>query len=310
MGAQNGANALHPRAREFITHLRLERGAAGATCEAYRRDLAQHFSYLAERSIEFPAAVDAETLLEYFGRLRTKGLRPNTIGRKMSALRNFYQYLIAEGHIADDPCRLLQTPRVRKHFKGALTQEEIARLLEAVEGEKHPAARLRDKAMLELLYATGLRISELLNLRPGDLNFQFRFLRTMGKGSKERLAPFHQRAGEIVLEYLEHGRPALCAEPKTDALFINRRGTKLSRMGFWKILRKYALTAGIAAELTPHTLRHTFATHLLNQGADLRSVQEMLGHANISTTELYTHLDGRRMRELHQKHHPRNRKRG
>lgn len=305
MSGKDGGQALHPFLREFLDHLTLERGAARATREAYRRDILQHLAWLEEKKISFPEGVGDPAVADYLAWLRRESMRPKSIARKTSSLRRFYRYLAGEGYIAEDPTRLTRTALPPQHFKGALRREEVDRLIEATGLEKKPAYRLRDRAMLELLYATGLRISELLALRPGDFNFQFQFLRTIGKGDKERLVPFHDQAARCVLEYLEEGRPALCGSKVTDRVFLNRAGRPLSRMGFWKILKKYALLAGIQAELSPHTLRHSFATHLLENGVDLRVLQELLGHASITTTEIYTHLDQRQMSEMHRRFHPR-----
>lgn len=294
--------------REFIDYLSLERGSSRATCDAYRRDLLQHLGYLSERGVSFPQDVNESMIADSMLDLQNRGLRQNSLARKTSSLRCFYRYMVQEGYLAADPTRLMRTPSPPKRFKGALTVEETERLIEATGREKNPAFRLRDRAMLELLYATGLRVSELLRLRPGDLNFQFKFLRTVGKGNKERMVPFHDCAGKAVLDYMEGGRPVLLNQKSTETLFVNRFGRPLSRMGFWKILRKYGLIAGITAELTPHTLRHSFASHLLANGVDLRILQELLGHASIATTEIYTHFDERRFRELFQKYHPRGRR--
>ncbi|MBI1387463.1 MAG: tyrosine recombinase [bacterium] len=299
---------LHPRLREFIDYMRIERGASAATCDAYRRDLLQHLAFLERRGAAFPEGVTCEDVSAFFDELMIEGLRPSSIARKTSALRRMYQYFAQEKYLAEDPTRLLRNASAPKRFKGSLTEDEMQRLIDATENEPDDALRLRDRAMIELIYATGLRVSELLSLRPGDLNFQFNYLRTVGKGNKERLTPFHERAAAKVTEYLRRGRAELCRKADGGTLFVNRFGKKLSRMGFWKTLRKYALLAGITAELTPHTLRHTFATHLLNHGADLRVLQELLGHSSINTTEIYTHLDERRMTELHKQFHPRNKK--
>ncbi len=298
----------HPYLREFIDYLSLECGTSRATCEAYRCDLGQHLAFLNECGVSFPDQVTELRIAEYLQDLQNQGLRQNSLARKSSALRRFYHYLVEEEYIPTNPTRLLRTPSPPKRFKGALKVDEVERLIDATGLETDPAFRLRDRAMLELLYATGLRVSELLHLRPGDLNMQFRFLRTVGKGNKERLVPFHEQAEKTVLEYIEEGRPLLMKKHASETLFVNRFGRPLSRMGFWKILRKYGMLAGITAELTPHTLRHSFASHLLANGVDLRVLQELLGHASISTTEIYTHFDERHFRELFQKYHPRGRK--
>jgi integrase/recombinase XerD len=296
---------LHPYLREFLDHLRLERGVAKATLDAYRRDIRQHLDFLREQKIAFPQEVMCGEFDEYLEHLRSSGLRATSMARKISALRKFYQYLLGEGYISEDPSRLARTYASPKRFKGALPEEEILRLIAATEQEGDSALRLRDQAMIELLYATGLRVSELLSLRPGDMNFQYGFLRALGKGSKERLVPFHEQAARKVQVYLEQARPELCRRQEADTLFVNRNGKPLSRMGFWKILRKYALAAGITAELSPHIVRHSFATHLLEHGVDLRILQEMLGHESILTTEIYTHIDRSYLRDTLMMFHPR-----
>lgn len=298
----------HPWLREFLDMLRLERGAAKATVEAYRRDIQQHLLFLNEQKLEFPSQVEPGVITDYFNALTVEGARPTTISRKTSALRRFYRYLLQEKYIDADPMRLSRTPSSPRRFKAALSVDETQRLLDTVSLGDDSPLRLRDRAMVELLYASGLRVSELLALRPGDINFQFRFLRTLGKGDKERLVPFHDAAEQKLTDYLERGRPELIQRADPGTVFVNRFGKRMSRMGFWKTLRKYALQAGIAAELSPHILRHSFATHLLHNGVDLRSLQELLGHASINTTEIYTHLDERRMSELHKQFHPRSRK--
>ncbi|MFH1743221.1 MAG: site-specific tyrosine recombinase XerD [bacterium] len=303
-------NRPHRYLTEYLHYLAAERGAAANTVAAYRRDLSDHLNYLAEHKIDFPRGVDEEVVAGYTEDLRTRGLRQSSIARKQSALRRFYRYLTREEYCASDPTHLIRTPRRSVQFSGALSHEEVDLLLAAVLNRDESPLHLRDKAMVELLYASGLRISELLGLRPGDLNFSLGYLRTMGKGDKERLVPFHQTAGARIQEYLERGRPELLKGRQSEFLFLNRFGRVLSRMGFWKVLRNYALQAGITTHLSPHTLRHSFATHLLEAGTDLRLLQEMLGHASISTTEIYTHIDQRRMHDLHQQYHPRAKRRG
>lgn len=295
----------HRYLTEYLHYLTAERGAARNTITAYRRDLLDHLGYLEKRQIQFPEGVNEDVVTRYTEDLRTRGLRQTSIARKQSALRRFYRYLAREGYCASDPTRLIRTPRRTARFSGSLSREEMDRLLSAVMNGDESPLHLRDKAMVELLYATGLRVSELLNLRPGDLNFSLCYLRTMGKGEKERLVPFHQTAGERVQEYLQRGRPQFLKGKQNEFLFLNRSGRRLSRMGFWKVLRGYALQAGITTHLSPHTLRHSFATHLLEAGTDLRLLQEMLGHSSISTTEIYTHIDERRMHDLHRRFHPR-----
>lgn len=295
--------------REYLDYLAIECGSSKATCDAYRRDILQHLGYLEERKVLFPDQVTAAVFSEYMDWLRAeKEMTTTSLSRKTSSLRGLYRYLISQRYIETDPTRLTRIPLPRKRFKGALEQEEVVRLIEATGQETKQEIRARDRAMIELLYATGLRISELLHLRPGDINFQMKYLRTVGKGNKERIVPFHDQAAECLNDYIENARPILCKKRTSETLFVNRFGRPLSRMGFWKILRKNARRAGIMAELTPHTLRHSFATHLLENGVDLRILQELLGHASINTTEIYTHIDTRRLIELHHRFHPRSKK--
>lgn len=293
---------------EFIDYLRLEQGSSERTLDAYRRDLDQHAKAMHQEGVAVPEGMTPELVTSVLDEWRMQGLRPSTIARKLSSLRRFYRYLSREGHLSEDPTRFTRNPSTPKRFKGALTTDEVQRLLDSVALEPKMPLRLRDEAMIELLYATGLRVSELLSLRPGDLNMQFHFLRTMGKGGKERLVPFHTEAATRVERYLQDARHSLCGTQASETLFVNHRGGKMSRMGFWKRLRKYATLAGITTDLSPHIVRHSFATHLLQNGADLRVLQELLGHASINTTEIYTHLDERQMQEMHKRFHPRNRK--
>lgn len=291
--------------REFIYHLQMERGGAKASLEAYKRDVLQLVDYCHKHSEPFPV-VGCHIINSFADWLREQGLRPNSISRKLSAIKSFYAYLMDEGYMDENPCRLLQLPKFKKRFKSALHQDEMHRLITAAEQEGNDALRQRDQAMIELMYAAGLRVSELLSLRPGDIDFQNRYLRTVGKGNKERLVPFHDEALTKLIGYMNHARPVLVGHKQAETLFVNRSGKPMSRMGFWKILKKYAMLAGISSKLSPHIMRHTFATHLLENGVDLRVLQEMLGHSSITTTELYTHLDEQQMQKMHKKYHPRN----
>lgn len=296
-----------PSIREFMHHLQVERGISKASQDAYQRDLLQLAEYCQINQFPFPT-IGCETINSFVDSLRNHGLRPNSIARKISAIKTFYSYMIQEKHVEENPCRMLQAPKFNKRFKSALPLDEMQQLIHATEQEGNDALRLRDQAMIELMYAAGLRVSELLQLRPGDIDFQNQYLRTMGKGKKERLVPFHDEALRKLIEYVEHARPVLVKQNHTETLFVNRNGNKMSRMGFWKVLKKYALSAGIKTKLSPHIMRHSYATHLLANGVDLRVLQEMLGHSSITTTELYTHLDEQQMIGMHAKFHPRNKK--
>lgn len=304
---KNTAKPLPPSVREFMHHLKVERGISNASQDAYQRDILQLAEYCQINQYPFPVA-SCDAINSFVESLRNHGLRPNSISRKISAIKNFYLYMIQEKYLDENPCRMLQSPKFNKRFKSALPQDEMQQLIHATEQEGNDALRIRDQAMIELMYAAGLRVSELLQLRPGDLDFQNQYLRTMGKGKKERLVPFHDEALSKLIKYVNYSRPELVKQNHTETLFVNRNGKPMSRMGFWKLLKKYALAAGIKTKLSPHIMRHSYATHLLANGVDLRVLQEMLGHSSITTTELYTHLDEQQMIGMHTKFHPRNKK--
>jgi len=280
-----------------------ERGLTVSTLEAYEHDLRQHFIYLGALGIQAPAAVSRQTLLSYLVHLRQSGCAASTVARKESSLKGFYRFLAEQGDLENDPSALLDSPRLARPLPQVITQDEIKGLLETP-GEATPSAR-RDGAMLELAYAAGLRVSELLGLKIEDLNLSVGYLRCTGKGGKERVIPIHRLAAQKVARYLEKDRETFDPAAGERTLFLNRRGRPLSRMGFWKILRKYALKAGIGKKISPHALRHSFATHLLENGMDLRSLQEMLGHSDIATTQIYTHVSSSRLKEIHARYHPR-----
>ncbi|MBW1922755.1 MAG: site-specific tyrosine recombinase XerD [Deltaproteobacteria bacterium] len=285
----------------FLHYLRVERGLAENTIEAYARDIARFTSYLVEEGLP-PDRVTYDTLGRYVGRL-SGALSARSLARNVSALKMFFRFLTAEGILQDNPARLLPTPRQSRRLPSVLTREEVERLLAGPD----PSTPLgqRDQAMLELLYATGLRVSELVGLKISNLNLEVGFVRTFGKGAKERLVPMGDRAREALQDYLREGRETLRKTSNTGYLFLNRRGGPLTRQGFWKIIKKYGALAGIRKSITPHGLRHSFASHLLERGADLRSVQVMLGHADISTTQIYTHVTRERLKKIHESCHPR-----
>lgn len=296
---------MEAAARSFLTWVRVEKGLAENTVAAYRRDLGK-FTAWAEKHKRPLVAVTRDDVVDFLGSLYQRKLDSRSVARHLVTLRNFFRYALSEGLVAHDPTLDLESPRVWKKLPGCLTLEEVERLLAAPDA--NTALGLRDKAMLELLYSTGLRVSELVGLRTGDLDRQGGCLRTLGKGSKERLVPVGRQALAIVERYLRESRPELLRRNRVMAcswLFVNRRGSKLSRVGFWKILRGYGRKAGLRSRLAPHKLRHSFATHLLERGADLRSVQLMLGHADISTTQIYTHVIQQRLKQVYRAHHPR-----
>jgi integrase/recombinase XerD len=292
---------------DFLAYLEFERGLSRNTLEAYRSDLLQYGRFLAEREA---SAVDAGAadVTEFLTRLATghaerRPASPATIHRKSACLRSFYRHLRREGLRDSDPTATLSAPRKNRKLPHVLTRGEVERMLSQPTGTG-PAA-LRDRALLELMYACGLRASEAIGLELADVDVDERVLRARGKGSKERLVPIGQAAARAVALYLERGRGALVKGSAEPALFVNFRGGRLTRQGLYKIVRRHATTAGLADRMSPHTLRHTFATHLLAGGCDLRSVQEMLGHADVSTTQLYTHLSSERLKEVYFKAHPR-----
>ena len=285
----------------FLSHLRIERGLADNTLSAYSRDLSAFLDFLENRSISVETA--AAEHIEAFLAERRKTLSARSASRMLSSIRMFFRFLTAEGLRQVNPARLIESPRLDRSLPGVLSAAEVEKLLSSPEGDS-PAA-LRDRAMLELLYATGLRVSELVGLRMRSLNLEAGFVRTMGKGARERVVPIGRKAVDSVREYLERGRSALAGGRAGSDVFLNRMGRAMTRQGFWKILKMHALKAGITKPISPHSIRHSFASHLLEGGADLRSVQFMLGHADIATTQIYTHVSRSRLKEVHEKFHPR-----
>jgi integrase/recombinase XerD len=292
---------------DFLSYLEFERGLSRNTLEAYRGDLLQLGRFLAERHL---SALDAGPgdVADFLTQLATgddehRPASPATIHRKSACLRSFYRHLRREGLRESDPTATLSAPRRSRKLPQVLTRGEVEKLLSQPRGTDPPA--LRDRALLELMYASGLRASEAITLELGDVDFEEGVLRARGKGSKERIVPIGQAALRALAIYLERGRPDLVKTNAEAHLFVNFRGGQLTRQGLYKIVRRHAQTAGLADRMSPHTLRHTFATHLLAGGCDLRSVQEMLGHADVSTTQLYTHLSSERLKDVYFKAHPR-----
>ena len=292
---------------DFLAYLEFERGLSRNTLEAYRGDLLQLGRFLAERRRSAIEATPAD-ISDFLTRLATgddehRPASPATIHRKSACLRSFYRHLRREGLLDSDPTASLSAPRRSRKLPQVLTRGEVERLLSQPRGGDPPA--LRDRALLELMYASGLRASEAIGLEVGDIDVEERLLRARGKGSKERIVPIGQAALRARGIYLERGRPGLVKNRNETHLFVNFRGGQLTRQGLYKIVRRHATTAGLADRMSPHTLRHTFATHLLAGGCDLRSVQEMLGHADVATTQLYTHLSSERLKDVYFKAHPR-----
>lgn len=295
---------------EYISYLGVERGLSENTLEAYARDLSQFAAFVAHlgRGEDEPREEDAigagqSSVAAFIAHGIESGMSASSVSRQLSALRGFFRFLVREGHIERDPTANLDTPRQAQRLPRALTGEEVDRLLAAPSG--NDPRSLRNRAMLELLYASGLRVSELVSLSIRDIDLEVGYVRCIGKGNRERIVPMGQSAVWAVQHYLALGRRELAPASDDDSLFITSRGAGMTRQAFWKMIKRRALEAGISASITPHTLRHSFATHLLEHGADLRSVQEMLGHADIRTTQIYTHLTQTRLREVYEKHHPR-----
>lgn len=289
---------------EFINYLSAERGLALNTLESYGRDLRQYSQYLEGHlgGAKMEPASRA-LIVGYLLHLQKQGKATATIARRLAALKAFYQFLVREKLVDQDPTANLESPKLERRLPKVLSVGEVDQMLRQPDAQS--AGGVRDRAMLELLYATGIRVSELVSLNLKDLNLDQAYIRCLGKGGKERMVPIGSLAIRSLREYLKQARPRLVRDPKEESLFVNHHGRRLTRQGFWKIVKKYAEDAKIDKEITPHTLRHSFATHLLENGADLRSVQEMLGHADISTTQIYTHLTQGRLKEVYAKTHPR-----
>lgn len=286
---------------EFITYLRVERGLSENTILAYSRDLVRFIKYLESRDLN-PVKISRNVIRDYLGHL-ANDLSKRSQARNLSAVKTFFRFLVSEGRMEENPARLLETPRIQRKLPDILSLDEVEQLL-AQPNVTIPLGQ-RDRAMLELLYATGLRVSELVNLRLLDVNMEAGYVKTLGKGSKERMVPFGEKALQTLKRYLSHGRPSLLKDGHPSQLFLNFRGKPLTRQGFWKIIKNHGRMAGIMKNIKPHGLRHSFASHLLEAGADLRSVQVMLGHADITTTQIYTHVTRERLKELHGACHPR-----
>jgi integrase/recombinase XerD len=287
----------------FVDFLTLEQGAAALTNEAYERDITRFATFALVKGAHDPGAIAPRLLRDYVYHMKDLGLAPASIRRNVSAIRTYYRFLLAEGRAKTDPSERLETPRGWRTLPGVLTVDEAERLLAAPSLDE-PLA-FRDRALLELAYGAGLRVSEWISISVKDVLLSDGLVRVFGKGAKERLVPIGRSAIGAVAVYLRELRPKLDRGEAQGKLLLNSRGRPLTRMGAWKILRKYVKLAGISRPVSPHTLRHSFATHLLEGGADLRAVQEMLGHADISTTQIYTHVDREYLRRIHRQFHPR-----
>jgi integrase/recombinase XerD len=287
----------------FLDHIGLERGLSPRTLDAYSRDIGRMIEYLERRGVGSPAAASAGDLREFTYELKDRGLAAVSIRRNISAIRTYWAFLLGEGLVENDPTERVELPKTWRRLPDALGRADVERLLEAPD----PGDRLywRDRALLEFAYASGVRVGELAALRTRDIDLDEGLAVVFGKGSKERIVPVGGAAIRALTVYLRETRPTLDNGRGRGVAFLNARGRPLSRMGVWKILRKHVDRAGIHRRVTPHTLRHSFATHLLEGGADLAAVQEMLGHADISTTQIYTHVEREYLRDVHRRHHPR-----
>ncbi len=289
-----------PPLERFLDHLWVEFGLSENTIAAYRADIKIVQAFLSARDTDVLDACDVD-LLQFMS--KTVAHSPRTMARRLSALRRFFRYLVREGIVAVDPTIRLMAPRIGRTLPHSLSERDVEVLLDAP--EINTVLGIRDRTMLEVLYATGLRVSELVNITLTQVNLRQGVVRVMGKGAKERLVPFGEVAHNMVERYLNEARPQLVRGHMTDAMFPTRRGGAMTRQTFWYAIKKYARQANLTTRLSPHTLRHAFATHLLNHGADLRVVQMLLGHSDISTTQIYTHVARERLKELHARHHPR-----
>lgn len=301
---------MEDRIGHFLSFLSAEKGASENTVAAYRNDLSQFHTFLSTLNLNGDnpdwSCVKKETIVAYVLELKERQYAEASVARKVAAVKSFFQFLQAEGCIQGNPTETLESPRVGKSLPRPLTVQQVDELLEQPSKRKTPEA-LRDRAMLELLYATGLRVTELVSLDLDSISLDPRSpsARCLGKGAKERAVPIHEQALRALITYLNDGRSRLVKNKRERALFVNRRGERLTRQGFWLILKQYAREAGLGEPVTPHSLRHSFATHMLRGGAPLRSVQELLGHANISTTQVYTQITDDHVRRVYEQAHPR-----
>jgi len=286
---------------DYIQHLRVERGLSKHTVDAYAHDLVRFGAWLADEGASLDQ-IDEARVAGYLVTLSQDGLSARTQARALSAIRGFFRFLIQERRLQADPTELLEGPRLLRKLPDILNRDEVLRLLNAPTGSK--PNRIRDRAMLHTMYAAGLRVSELIDLDLSDVNLEEGFVSALGKGNKRRIVPIGAHARAAMVEYLAEVRPKW-ARPASRACFVTARGKAMTRQSFWSLVKKYARAAGITKPISPHKVRHSFATHLLTGGADLRSVQTMLGHADISTTQIYTHVSGEHLRKMHERYHPR-----
>ncbi len=298
------SSPLYPQLQQYLLYIQLEKNLSDNTLQSYTLDLVQYLEFLNSNNISSWQSVNATTITRFIDERRRHSLSARSLARLLSSLRAFHRYLMAEGILNDDPTELLDAPKLPKKLPDVLTVAEIDAILQ--QPDVSTPIGLRDKALLETLYATGIRVSEAVNLKQSNLFFDDDVILVFGKGSKERLVPIGSSAKEWITTYQKNSRPILAKKNRSeDFLFLSIRGTKLTRSMIFRLVSKYAESAGIKKEVHPHTFRHSFATHLLEGGADLRAVQEMLGHSDISTTQIYTHIDREYLKEVHRSFHPR-----
>ena len=289
---------------EFMNYLSVERGLAQNTLLAYRRDLTKYIDYLSLKGVKNSSQVNRSHVSDFMFDLKKHEMSATSICRNLAAVKMFHRFLVRENLAKEDPTTLVDTPKLWMRIPSVLTQAEIEAMIAAAAGKNSQQAR--DQAILEIFFASGLRVSELSDLKTTSIDYNVGFVRAVGKGSKERIIPLGKKAREALQKYLLRARPQLLKNQTSDVLFLSRLGKKISRQSLWAVIKFYARKANIKKTIKPHTLRHTFATHLLEHGADLRSVQEMLGHADIATTQIYTHVDKERLKSVHKQFHPRN----
>lgn len=293
---------MEAHARTYLSSVRVEKGLADNTIKAYRRDLEKFIGFAQQRQLS-TKQVQRRDLVDFLAMLYRRGLDSRSVARHLTTLRNFFRFALIEGYIDEDPAATIESPKFRRSLPDFLSVEEVDRLLRQPD-TKTPVG-IRDRAMIELMYSCGLRVSELCGLRVSDLRHEEGCVQCIGKGNKERLVPVGRQALGAVLQYLRDSRPKLLGERTSPYLFLGQTGNAIDRISYWQILRKYGRKAGLRKSLKPHMLRHSFATHLLDRGADLRSVQIMLGHSDISTTQIYTHVVEERLKQVYKAHHPR-----
>lgn len=296
-------NAYKDMLESFLTYLVVIKGLSKNTSHSYKTDIDKLFTFIEAKELDSITKIKSDHISEFLAELNISGLNISSINRCIVSVKQFFKYLMLENIIKTDPTANLVSPRMKKTIPDVLSLEDIERILNVPDLTTFEG--LRDSAMLEVLYASGLRVTELVELKQVNINYDHGYLVVMGKGSKERIVPIGMTSIKKINDYLELSRPHLVKDKISDYLFITRRGTCFTRQGFWKLIKTYAKEAGIIKNISPHTIRHSFATHLLERGADLRTIQLLLGHSDISTTQIYTHVESKRLREIHNKYHPR-----